>query len=132
MRERRQRLEDEGGVPSRRRGARGRRADVEPDVEHQLEQQEYMDLRQEQSDVDLQHAEEQELEEELQAMDEEDAEPRQRRKKNEKVVDPEPLDDCPGGPHEIGMLWKYHVHVARKAGDGEVFVNVKLILNSLN
>jgi hypothetical protein len=86
MRERRQRLEDEGGVPSRRRGARGRRADVEPDVEHQLEQQEYMDLRQEQSDVDLQHAEEQELEEELQAMDEEDAEPRQRRKKNEKTV----------------------------------------------
>jgi hypothetical protein len=38
-RERRQRLEEEGGVLPRRRGARGRRADVEPDVEHQPEQQ---------------------------------------------------------------------------------------------
>jgi len=35
-RERLQRLEEEGGVPPRRR--RGRHADVEPDVEHQLEQ----------------------------------------------------------------------------------------------
>jgi len=54
---------------------------------------------------------EQELEEELQAMDEEmeDVEPRRRRKKKEKVVDLEPLDDYPGGPHEIGLLWMYHV-----------------------
>ena len=47
------------------------------------------------------------------------------------MVGPEPLDDYPGGPHETGMLWKYHVHVARKAADGEVFINVKLTLNSL-
>jgi len=66
-------------------------------------------------------------------MDEEmeDTKPPRRRKKKEKVVDPEPLDDYPGGPHESGMLWKYHVHVARKAVDGEIFINVKLILNSL-
>jgi hypothetical protein len=64
-RERRQRLEEEGGVLSRRQGARGRRADVEPDVEHQPEQQQYMDMEQEQLDVELQHTEEQMLEEEL-------------------------------------------------------------------
>jgi hypothetical protein len=99
-RERRQRLEEEGGVPPRRRGARGRHDDVEPDVEHQPEQQEYMDMEQEQPDVELQHMEEQELEEDLHAMDEEmeDAEPRQRWKKKEKVVDPEPQDDYPDGP----------------------------------
>jgi phosphodiesterase/alkaline phosphatase D-like protein len=95
-------------------GARGRCADVETDVEHQPEQQEYMDMEQEQPDVELQHMgeqdmelqhmEEKELEEELQAMDEEmeAAEPQRRRKK--KVVDPEPLDDYPGGPHETGLL----------------------------
>jgi hypothetical protein len=125
-RERLRRLQEEGGVPLRRRGARGRRADVE----HQPEQQEYMDVEQEQHDVDLQHMEEQKLEEELQAMDEEteDVEQRRRQKKKEKVVDPEPLDDYPGGPHETGLLWKYSVHVARKAADGEVFINVKLTL----
>jgi len=83
-RERLQRLEEEGGVPPRRRGARGCRADVE----HQPEQQEYMDLQQEQPDVELQHMEEQELEKELQAIGEEmeDVEPRRRRKKKENVV----------------------------------------------
>jgi predicted component of type VI protein secretion system len=113
-RERLRRLEEEGGVPPRCRGARGRRADVEPDVEHQSEQQEYMDLEQEQPDVELQYMEEQELEKELMAMDEEmgHVEPQQRRKKKEKVVDPKPLDDYPGGPHETDLQWKYHVHVA--------------------
>ena len=84
-------------------------------------------------DVDVQQMEEQELVEELERMDEEmqEAEPRRRRNKKEKVVDPEPLDDYPGGPHETSLLWKYHVHVARKAVDGEIFINVKLILNSL-
>jgi len=58
-----------------------------------------MAMEEEQVDVDLQHTEEQELEEELQGMDEEmeDVEPRRRRKKKE--VDPEHLDDYPGGPH---------------------------------
>jgi len=67
--------------------------------------------------------EEQKLEKELQAMDKEmeDVEPRRRRKKKEKVVDPEPLDDYPGGPHDTDLLWRYHVHVARKAVDDEVF-----------
>jgi len=74
-------------------------------------------------DVDMQQMEEQELEEELQAMDEEmeDAEPRRWWKKKEKVVDLEPLDNYPGGPHDTSLLWRYHVHVARKAADGEVF-----------
>ena len=112
-RERLQRLEEEGVVPPRRQGARGRCADVE----HQPEQENMVD------DVDVHQMEEQELEEELQSMDEEmeDAEPRRRRKKKEKVVDPEPLDDYPDGPHDIGLLWRYHVHVSRKATDGEVF-----------
>jgi len=116
-RERLQRLEEEGVVPPRRRGARGRRADVQPDVEHQPEQENMVD------DVDVQQMEEHKLEEELHAMDEEmeDAEPRRGRKKKQMVVDLEPLDDYPGGPHDTGLLWRYHVHVARKVADGEVF-----------
>ena len=122
-------MEGEGVVPPRCRGARARRADVDPDVEDQPEQQHYMPMEEEQTDVDLQHTEEQELEEELQGMDEdmEDVEPQQRRKKKEKVVDPEPLDDYPGGPHQTDLLWRYHVHVARKAADG-VVCTVKLTL----
>jgi len=74
-------------------------------------------------DVDVQQMEEHKLEEELHAMDEEmeDAEPRRGRKKKQMVVDLEPLDDYPGGPHDTGLLWRYHVHVARKVADGEVF-----------
>ena len=72
-RERTQWMEENGVVPRRRGGARGRRVDVE----HQSEQheQEYME-----DVVDVQLIEEQELEEELQAMDEdmEDAQPRRR------------------------------------------------------
>jgi len=90
-------------------------------------------------DVDVQQMEEQELVEELERMDEEmeNAEPRRRRKKKEKVVDPEPLDDYPGGPHETGLLWKYHVHVARKAADSDVslqthFINVNLCENDVD
>ena len=117
-RERLQQLEEEGGVPPRRR--RGRRADVE----HQPEQENMVD------DVDVQQMEEHKLEEELHAMDEEmeDAEPRRGRKKKQMVVDLEPLDDYPGGPHDTGLLWRYHVHVARKAFMGEVFIDVKLTL----
>lgn len=63
-RERTKRMEEDGVVP-RRRGARGRRAEVEPDVEHQSEQHE-----QEYDEMDMQQMEEPELEEELQAMDE--------------------------------------------------------------
>ena len=58
-------MQEEGGLRPRRRGGRGRHADVEPDVEHHPEQQEYMDMEQEQPDVELQHMEEQKLEEEL-------------------------------------------------------------------
>ena len=94
-RKRLQWLEEEGVVPPRRRGARGRC----DDVEHQPEQENMVD------EVDVQQMEEQELVEELEAMDEEmeDAEPRRRRKKK-KVVDPEPLDDYLGGPHDTGLL----------------------------
>jgi len=128
-RERLQQMEDEGVVPPRHRGSRGRRADVDPDFEHRPEQheQEYME-----DAVDVQLMEEQELVEELQAMyeDMEDAEPRRRqtKKKKKKVVDPEPLDDYPGGPYDTSLLWRYQVHVARKAAYSEVFINVKLTL----
>jgi len=57
-------------------------------------------------DVDVQQMEEQELVEELEAMNEEmeDVKPRRRRKKKKKkVVDPEPLDDYPSGPHDTGL-----------------------------
>ena len=116
-REHLQRLEEESVVPLRCRGAKGHRANVEPDVEHQPEQENMVD------DVDVQQMEEQELVEDLEAMDEEmeDAEPRQRRKKKKKVVDLEPLEDYPDGPHDTSLLWRYHVHVARKAADGKVF-----------
>ena len=99
-----QRLEEEGVVPPRRRGARGRRDDAKPDVEHQPVQENMVD------DVDMHQMEEQELVEELEAMDEEmeDVEQRRRRKKKKKKkgVDPEPLDDYPGGQHDTGLLWR--------------------------
>jgi hypothetical protein len=40
--------------------------------------------------------------------------------------DPESLDDYPGGPHDTTLLTRYHVHVARKAADDEVPINVML------
>ena len=119
-RERTQQMEEDGVVP-RRRGARGRCADVE----HQPNQHE-----QEYDEMDVQQMEEQELEEELQAMDEdmEDAEAQQMRMRKKRVVDPDPLNDYPGGSHDTTMLWRYHVHVARKVSEGDVFINVKLTL----
>ena len=119
-RERRQRMEEDGVVP-RHRGARGRRADIE----HQPEQHE-----QEYDEIDVQQLEEEELDEELEAMKEdmEDAKPQRRRTRKKRVVDPEPLDDYPGGPHDTSLLWRCHVHVARKASEGEIFINVKLAL----
>jgi len=117
MRERTQRMEEEDVVPPRRRGARGRRADVE----HQPEQHE-----QEYDEMDVHQMEE----EELQAMDDdmEDAQSQRRRARKKRKVDPEPLDDYPGGPHDTSLLWRYHVHVARKVSDGEVFISVELTL----
>jgi len=38
----------------------------------------------------------------------------------------EPLDDYLGGPHDTTLLTRYHVHVARKASEGEVPFNVIL------
>ena len=113
-------MEEDGVVP-RRRGARGRCADVE----HQPNQHE-----QEYDEMDVQQMEEQELEEELQAMhdDMEDAQPQRRWTRKWRVVDPDPLDDYTGGPHDTSLLWRYQVHVARKASEGEVFINVKLTL----
>jgi len=51
-----------------------------------------------------------------------------RQTRKARVVDLEPLDDYPGGPHNTSLLWRYQVHVARKAADGEVFIHVKLTL----
>jgi hypothetical protein len=58
-------------------------------------------------------------------------EPQRRRRGKRPVVpdpEPEPLDDYPGGQHDTTLLWRYHVHVAKKASGGEVFINVKLPL----
>ena len=55
-------------------------------------------------DVQLQQQME---EEELEALEEdmEDGEPQQRqREKRPMVLDPEPLDDYPGGPHDTTLL----------------------------
>ena len=60
--------------------------------------------------------------------DMEDAQPCRRRTRKKYVVDPEPVDDYPGGPHNTSLLWRYHVHVVRKAVDGVVFINFKLTL----
>jgi hypothetical protein len=123
-RERTQRMEEEGVVPSRRRGDRGRRANVEPQPEPEHEQ-EHDDM-----DVQQQQMEEEEFQEELEAMDEdmEDEQPQRRQTKKKHVVDPEPLHDYPSGPHDTSLLWRYHAHLPRKASDGEVFINVKLTL----
>ena len=123
-RERTQQMEEEGVVALRRRGGRGCRANVEPQPEPEHEQ-EYEDM-----DVHQQQMEEDEFQEELEAMEEdmEDEQPRRRRTRKKRVVDPEPLDDYPGGPHNTNLLWRYHVHVARKEADGVVFINFKLTL----
>ena len=94
-------------------------------ISHQPEQHE-----QEYDEIDVQQLEEEELDEELEAMKEdmEDAKPQRRRTRKKRVVDPEPLDDYPGGPHDTSLLWRCHVHVARKASEGEIFINVKLAL----
>jgi hypothetical protein len=42
------------------------------------------------------------------------------------VPDLEPLDDYPGGPHDTTLLTRYHVHVAMKASEGGVLINMKL------
>jgi hypothetical protein len=58
---------------------------------------------------------------------EEDVQQQQwRRRKGKKVVepDPDPLDDYPDGPHDITLLTRYHVHVARKTSEGVVRINV--------
>ena len=86
----------EDGVVPRRRGARGRRADVEPQPEHE---QEFDDM-----DVQQQQQTEKEEEEELEVLEEdmEDGELQQRRRgKRPMVPDPEPLDDYPGGTYDI-------------------------------
>jgi len=51
-----------------------------------------------------------------------------RRRTGKRVTepDPEPLDDYPGGPHNTTLLTRYHVHVAKKAADGKVPINVIL------
>jgi len=58
----------------------------------------------------------------------EDAQPQRRRTRKKCEVDPEPLDDYLGGPHDTSLLWRYHVHVASKASDAKVFINVELSL----
>ena len=122
--EHRQQMEEDGVVPMRR-GARGNRTDVEPHVEHQSEQHE-----QEYDEMDVHQLEEETLEEELEAMEDdmEDTEPQKWQTRKKRVVDHEPLDDYPDGPHDTSLLWRYHVHLARKASEGEVFINVKLTL----
>ena len=57
-----------------------------------------------------------------------DTQPRRRRMRKKRVVDPKPLDGYPGGPRNTSLMWKYHVHVARKAADGVQFINFKLTL----
>jgi len=74
--------------------------------------------------MDVEHQEEVDVE----AMDDdvkEDAQQRRRRRWNKVVEpDPDPLDDYPGGPHDLTLLTRYHVHVARKAYGEVVRINV--------
>jgi len=121
-RERTQLMEEEGIVAPRRRVGRGRRANVEPQPEPKHVQED-MNVQQQQKEED-------EFQEKLEAMEEdmEDVQPRQRRTRKKRVVDSEPFDDYPGGPHNTSLLWRYHVHVARKAVYGVVFFNFKLTL----
>jgi len=60
--------------------------------------------------------------------DVDDCQQRQRRRRSKRVLEPnpEPLDDYFGGPHNTTLLTRYHVHMSRKADDGEVLINVIL------
>ena len=108
---RREAREAEDGVVQapRRRVGRPRRAVVE-------------DEPQPQADPDY---EEMGVEHQLEEDVEKDAQ-QQRWRRGKKVAepDPDPLDDYPGGPHDITMLMRYHVHVAKKASEGVVRINV--------
>jgi len=44
------------------------------------------------------------------------------------VLNPDPFDDYPEGPHDTTLLWRYHVHMSRKASEGQVFIKYKLYL----
>jgi hypothetical protein len=60
--------------------------------------------------------------------DMEEAQSQRRQARKKRVVDPELLDDYPGGPHDTSLMWRYDMHVAKKAADGVVFINFKLTL----
>ena len=50
----------------------------------------------------------------------------QQQRRGKCVPEPQPLDHYPGGPHNTTLLTRYHVHVAKKAAEGEVPINVIL------
>jgi len=74
--------------------------------------------------MDMEH----QVEDDGEAMEEDvdDGQQRRWRVKRVPVSDPKSLDDYPGGPHDTTLLTRYHVHVARKASQGEVPINVIL------
>jgi len=117
-RARRMAREAEGVVQApRRRASRPRRAVVkdEPQPQAGLDYGE-MDVKY--------HAKD-----DAEAMEEdvkEDAQQQQRWRKGKKVVllDHDPLDDYPGVPYGLTQLTRYHVHVARKASEGVVSIDV--------
>jgi hypothetical protein len=82
-----------------------------------------------QMDVEHQVEDDAEVEEDVGDVEEDvDDGQQQRRRRGKRVSEPdlEPLDDYPGGSHDTTLPMRYHVHVVRKAVDGEIPINVIL------
>jgi len=72
--------------------------------------------------MDVEH----QVKDDAEAMEEDVDDGQTLRGKRVVKPDPKPLDDYPGGPHNTTLLTRYHVHVAKKAFEGEVPINVIL------
>ena len=74
----------------------------------------------------MEHQVEDDAEVEAEAEENVDVDDGQQQRRGKCVPEPQPLDHYPGGPHNTTLLTRYHVHVAKKAAEGEVPINVIL------
>ncbi|RHN62157.1 hypothetical protein MtrunA17_Chr4g0044401 [Medicago truncatula] len=113
-RERLERLRPNGRVPRCGRG-KGRAHCNDGERSSQVEEPEY------------------EPQVEMEVQVEGDSDAQEVRDDEQQRVQPEPeleeLDDYPGGPHDLTMLTKYHVHVTKMAADGVWRDNLKCVNN---
>jgi hypothetical protein len=74
--------------------------------------------------MDIEH----QVEDDVEAMEDDVDDGQQQRRRGKRVLEPgpEPLDDYPGVSYDTTLLTRYHVHMARKASEGVVRINVIL------